>query len=184
MIVYIIILVGIVVLIVPWIFIIKEFTGSNDNVPDTLHIPVIQPIPTEILTFNNLIIDLYIEDYSIYLLASARCFTPVEPKRFIHPALKNSFRHYHYMIIKDELHHSLAREKPQFHIRVYDDGHDDFFDYTTQFILTSRRISIMGQSSCYDHYYFYSQMHLIEIQHDNKKELIKKLYDYYKLQKD
>jgi hypothetical protein len=184
MIVYLIIVVGLIVLILPWIGIFNEFINVPKQNPSQIPLQNIEKKISDILVFNTLTIDLDVENYSIYLLASARDWSPIEPRRFIHPALRNSFKYYWYIIIKDDLNHRTANKKPQFNVRVYEDGNNDFFDYTTQLILTSNRIELSGKGTEVDSYYVYSKMHLIQVQHDNKKALIRKIYDYYKLNKD
>jgi hypothetical protein len=72
----------------------------------------------------------------------------------------------------------------QFNIRVYDNEYDEFFDYTTQVILTPSMIEIDGHRAYGDNYYFYKKMHLIKLDNNDKKGFIRRIYAYYKLNKD
>lgn len=180
---FLFIIVGLIILIVPIITLIIVFSNNSTNATTILEHQGSLPISSEIIEFRTLQIDLNLPNYYIYLLSSARWNTPVEPKRFIHPALRNSYRHYDYIIVKNGHSHNSIKTTPQFHLRVVDDGQNDLFDFTTQLITVSKKVSSTGVSSYYEHYSyyhkFYSKMHFINFSFEETKEMIKKLHNYF-----
>lgn len=126
------------------------------------------------VVIHSMVLDLNKDRYSLYLLASHRYSSEISPKRFVHPAIIGSYPYYCYVIFKNENSVNL-RYKPNVHVRIYDNGLDELFDYTTKLIQTRKSLDIMGTQSEFSGYHRYHAMHRIGNYGDYGNDLIRKL---------
>lgn len=166
---FLIIIAGLIVLII----LIKS---TKNSAPKNLS-PPLKTIKPEVLLFNAFDIDLSNENYSIYLYTYGRRNLGITPGRFLLKGTK--YTYYQYVIIKDNLNCFEAYKKPQFNVRVYNNGNDEFFEYTTNLIL-KYGIDIIGQSAYGDNYYCPKKMHKVSVSYYEKKELMRRIFKYFK----